>query len=70
VAESELFGHELGAFTDAASAHGPVEAAHGGTLFLDECRAVPGDSKPSATAIEDHKIRRVGANKAIPGTWR
>ena len=68
LAESELFGHERGAFTDARTARmGLFEAANGGTLFLDE---LPSLSLPLQakvlTAIEDRKIRRVGGNKAIP----
>lgn len=68
LAESELFGHERGAFTDARSTRmGLFEAAQGGTLFLDE---LPSLSLPLQakvlTAIEDRKIRRVGGNKAIP----
>jgi two-component system, NtrC family, response regulator AtoC len=68
LAESELFGHERGAFTDARSARmGLFEAAHGGTLFMDE---LPSLSLPLQakvlTAIEDHKIRRLGGNKEIP----
>jgi len=67
LAESELFGHERGAFTDARSTRmGLFEAASGGTLFLDE---LPSLSLPLQakvlTAIEDRKIRRVGGNKAI-----
>jgi DNA-binding NtrC family response regulator len=68
LAESELFGHERGAFTDARTARmGLFEAASGGTLFLDE---LPGLSlalqAKVLTAIEDRKIRRVGGNKPIP----
>lgn len=68
LAESELFGHEAGAFTDARRARmGLFEAAGGGTLLLDE---VPSLSLPAQakvlTAIEDQRIRRVGANKSIP----
>jgi DNA-binding NtrC family response regulator len=68
LAESELFGHEAGAFTDARKARmGLFEAANGGSLFLDE---LPSLSLPIQakvlTAIEDGKIRRVGANKPIP----
>jgi two-component system, NtrC family, response regulator AtoC len=68
LAESELFGHERGAFTDAKTARiGLLEAADGGTLFLDE---LPSLSLPLQakllTAIEDHAIRRVGANRPQP----
>ena len=67
LAESELFGHERGAFTDARTARlGLFEAADGGTLFLDE---LPSLSLPLQAkvlkAIEDQKIRRIGANKEI-----
>jgi two-component system nitrogen regulation response regulator GlnG len=65
--ESELFGHERGAFTDARTARqGLFEAAHGGTLFLDE---LPSLSLPLQakvlTALEDRKIRRLGGNRQI-----
>ncbi len=65
--ESELFGHERGAFTDAKSARiGLFEAAGGGTLFLDEINSLslPIQAK-ILTTIEDRKIRRVGGNKPI-----
>ncbi len=67
LAESELFGHERGAFTDARAARmGLFEAAHGGTLFLDELPSLsPGLQAKVLTAIEDHKIRRVGGQKPI-----
>jgi DNA-binding NtrC family response regulator len=60
--ESELFGHERGAFTGAVSAKpGLLEVAHRGTLFLDEI----GDMDPSVQArvlkvVEDQRFRRVG----------
>jgi two-component system response regulator AtoC len=68
LAESELFGHERGAFTDARSARmGLFEAASGGTLFLDELPSLSLALQAKVlTAIEDRKIRRVGGNKAIP----
>jgi DNA-binding NtrC family response regulator len=68
LAESELFGHERGAFTDAAAMRiGLMEAAAGGTLFLDEIAslALPTQAK-LLTAIEDRIIRRVGSNRSRP----
>lgn len=65
--ESELFGHEKGAFTGAvAQKKGKFELANGGTLFLDEI----GDMSLSAQAkvlrvIQDNKIQRVGSEKDI-----
>jgi DNA-binding NtrC family response regulator len=68
LAESELFGHERGAFTDARSARmGLFEAANGGTLFLDELPSLSAALQAKVlTVIEDHRIRRVGSNKPIP----
>jgi len=67
LAESELFGHERGAFTDARSAKmGLFEAASGGTLFLDELPSLsPALQVKVLMAIEDQRIRRVGGNKPI-----
>jgi two-component system nitrogen regulation response regulator NtrX len=65
--ESELFGHEKGAFTDAVSSRkGRFEIANGGTLFLDEI----GDMSLSAQAkvlrvIQEQKIERIGGEKTI-----
>lgn len=68
LAESELFGHERGAFTDAhATRIGLFEASQGGTLFLDELPslALPLQAK-LLKAIEDQRIRRVGGRKEVP----
>jgi len=65
--ESELFGHEKGAFTGAHKARaGRFQQAHGGTLFLDEV----GDMSPAIQAkvlraIEDKVIQRVGGSRSI-----
>ncbi len=65
--ESELFGHEKGAFTSAVKQRkGKFEQAHGGTLFLDEI----GDMSASAQAkvlraLQENKITRVGGEKPI-----
>jgi len=68
LAESELFGHERGAFTDARTARmGLFEAANGGTLFLDELASLSSALQAKALkAIEDHRIRRVGGTREIP----
>ena len=65
LAESELFGHERGAFTDARAARmGLFEAAHGGTLFLDELPSLSLALQAKVLkVIEDHKIRRLGGHK-------
>jgi len=63
LAEAELFGHERGAFTDAKKARlGLFEAADSGTLFLDEIGSLaPATQAKLLTAIDDGKIRRLGA---------
>ena len=66
--ESELFGHEKGAFTGATGTRvGKFELADGGTIFLDEI----GDMSPNAQAkvlraLEEGKIERVGGTRLIP----
>jgi DNA-binding NtrC family response regulator len=67
LAESELFGHERGAFTDAkATRLGLFEAAGGGTLLLDEVPSLSlGLQAKVLKAIEDRTIRRIGSTKTI-----
>ena len=65
--ESELFGHEKGAFTSANACHiGRFERAHNGTLFLDEIGEMPLSMQPKLLrAIEDGEIERIGGEKPI-----
>jgi two-component system response regulator AtoC len=67
LAESELFGHERGAFTDARAARiGLFEAAQGGSLFLDELPSLSAALQGKVlTAIDNRRIRRVGATKEV-----
>jgi len=65
--ETELFGSEKGAFTDAVSRAGSFEQANGGTLFLDEV----GEMTPAAQVrllrvIEQKELTRVGGTRALP----
>lgn len=65
--ESELFGHEAGAFTGASKMRkGAFEEASGGTLFLDEIGELPlGAQAKLLRVLENHEVTRVGGSKVV-----
>jgi DNA-binding NtrC family response regulator len=70
--ESELFGHEAGAFTGAGKQRiGKIEHAKDGTLFLDEIEAMPLAMQAKILRVlQEREVERLGNNKPIPVTFR
>ncbi|MDJ0785840.1 MAG: sigma-54 dependent transcriptional regulator [Myxococcota bacterium] len=67
IIESELFGHERGAFTGALGAPGLFRVADGGTLFLDEIGEIPNSIQSKLLrALQNKEVRPLGARAAVP----
>ena len=66
--DSELFGHEAGAFTGAQKRRiGKIEHAHGGTLFLDELESMPlGVQVKLLRVLQERVVERLGSNQTVP----
>jgi two-component system C4-dicarboxylate transport response regulator DctD len=66
--ESELFGHEIGAFTSASTRRiGRLESANGGTVFLDELESLPLAAQVKLLrVIQERSIDRLGSNRPVP----
>ncbi|HEY6558119.1 MAG TPA: sigma 54-interacting transcriptional regulator [Polyangiaceae bacterium] len=72
LAESELFGHERGAFTGAVNARaGVFEQADGGSIFLDELGELPKELQPKLLRVlERREVRRLGSQRTVPVSVR
>jgi len=71
IIESELFGHEKGAFTGAVGAQGLFRRADGGTIFLDEIGEIPlAVQSKLLRALQEREVRPVGAASTVPVNLR
>ncbi len=70
--ESEIFGHEAGAFSGASKMRvGKIEYANGGTLFLDEIESMPMNMQVKfLRVLQERVVERLGSNKVIPVDFR